>query len=116
MERKLDWTMTRKRMEIQEAFGKIIKVLRVPSSLPRRLYADPPALLPIQVRRKLRVFISHTVSGQSWQEPAAPPNGATGDEGLNFETGGGIPAWTLKIEGRLLDVRPKTQVCVIKAY
>ncbi|KAG8936115.1 SWI/SNF complex component snf12 [Tulasnella sp. 419] len=73
MERKLDWTMMRKRMELQEAFGKTIKT-----------------------RRKLRVFISHTASGQSWQ-------GASFTNGLDFDSGVGIPSWTLRIEGRLLD-------------
>lgn len=37
------------------------------------------------------------MSGQAWQEPTA-------NDGLNFETGEGIPSWTLRIEGRLLDV------------
>lgn len=42
--------------------------------------------------------MSHTVSGQSWQ--------TTPDlnDAPNFETGEGIPAWALKIEGRLLEV------------
>jgi SWI/SNF-related matrix-associated actin-dependent regulator of chromatin subfamily D len=42
--------------------------------------------------------MSHTVSGQSWQ--------TTPDlnDAPNFETGEGIPAWSLKIEGRLLEV------------
>ncbi|PPQ81123.1 hypothetical protein CVT26_011233 [Gymnopilus dilepis] len=74
MERKLDWTMTRKRMEVQDAIG------RTPTTT-----------------RTLRIFLSHTVSGQLWQNgdvPIAP----------NFETGEGIPAWQFKIEGRLLEV------------
>ena len=41
--------------------------------------------------------MSHTVSGQVWQVGEA--------EGVNFETGQGIPAWSLKVEGRLLEVR-----------
>ncbi|KIK18232.1 hypothetical protein PISMIDRAFT_632311 [Pisolithus microcarpus 441] len=44
MERKLDWTMTRKRVEVQDALS------RSPTTT-----------------RTLRVFLSHTVSGQSWQ-------------------------------------------------
>lgn len=43
--------------------------------------------------------MSHTVSGQAWQTgsdvPVVP----------NFDSGEGIPAWALKIEGRLLEVR-----------
>ncbi|KAG8958333.1 SWI/SNF complex component snf12 [Tulasnella sp. 408] len=77
MERSLDWTISRKRMEIQEALSR-----------------------PVKIRRKLRVFISHSMSGQAWQEPTA-------NDGLNFETGEGIPSWTLRIEGRLLDGGPQ---------
>uniref|UniRef100_A0A8H7XP97 DM2 domain-containing protein n=1 Tax=Psilocybe cubensis TaxID=181762 RepID=A0A8H7XP97_PSICU len=75
MERKLDWTITRKRMEVQDALA------RTPTTT-----------------RTLRIFMSHTVSGQQWQnmgEPQVAPN---------FETGEGIPAWSFKIEGRLLEV------------
>ncbi|THV05288.1 SWI/SNF complex 60 kDa subunit [Dendrothele bispora CBS 962.96] len=73
MERKLDWTMTRKRAEIQDALS------RNPTTT-----------------RTLRLFLSHTVSGQSWQ--------TEGTEGHNFETGEGIPGWEFKIEGRLLEL------------
>ncbi|KAG5646924.1 hypothetical protein DXG03_002000 [Asterophora parasitica] len=71
MERKLDWTMMRKRAEIQDALA------RNPNTT-----------------RTLRIFMSHTVSGQLWQ----------GDTSANFETGEGIPAWAFKIEGRLLEL------------
>jgi SWI/SNF-related matrix-associated actin-dependent regulator of chromatin subfamily D len=51
------------------------------------------------VTRILRIFLSHTVSGQLWQQSDS------GDStGLNFDTGQGIPAWQLKIEGRILEV------------
>jgi len=50
-----------------------------------------------QTTRTLRIFLSHTVSGQLWQ--------TGGDVAANFETGEGIPAWAFKIEGRLLEVR-----------
>ncbi|KAJ7908286.1 SWI/SNF complex protein [Mycena leptocephala] len=75
MERKLDWTMMRKKAEIQDA------LVRTPTTT-----------------RTLRLFMSHTVSGQSWQ--------TTPDlnDAPNFETGEGIPAWSLKIEGRLLEL------------
>ncbi|TFK47128.1 SWI/SNF complex protein [Heliocybe sulcata] len=75
MEKRLDWTMTRKRVEVQDALGR-----------------------PATTTRTLRLFLSHTVSGQEWQKA----EGATDD--VNFDTGDGIPAWQLKIEGRLLEV------------
>ncbi|KAE9399403.1 SWI/SNF complex protein [Gymnopus androsaceus JB14] len=52
MERKLDWTMARKRIEIQDTMS------RTPTAT-----------------RTLRLFVSHTVSGQSWQ---------TGTEGRKY--------------------------------
>ncbi|KAF7309650.1 SWI/SNF and RSC complex subunit [Mycena indigotica] len=75
MERKLDWTMMRKKAEIQDALA------RTPSTT-----------------RTLRIFLSHTVSGQAWQ--------TTPDlnDAPNFDTGEGIPAWSMKIEGRLLEL------------
>jgi len=76
MERNLDWTMTRKRVEVQDALA------RNPTTT-----------------RTLRIFVSHTVSGQAWQVGEAEAEGA-----VNFETGQGIPAWSLKVEGRLLEV------------
>ncbi|KAG6850381.1 hypothetical protein H0H93_013936 [Arthromyces matolae] len=76
MERKLDWTMMRKRSEIQDT------LTRNPST-----------------SRTLRLFLSHSVSGQLWQ--------GGGDITANFETGEGIPAWAFKLEGRLLE--PPTQ-------
>ena len=51
-----------------------------------------------QTTRTLRIFLSHTVSGQPWQTGGVPP------ENANFETGEGIPAWSFRIEGRLLEV------------
>jgi len=84
MERKLDWTMMRKKVEIEDA---LTRVQPVP--------------------RTLRVFLSHTVSGQVWQQPE------TGDPTHNFDTGQGIPAWQLKVEGRVLELpgqRPKDRL------
>jgi SWI/SNF-related matrix-associated actin-dependent regulator of chromatin subfamily D len=48
------------------------------------------------------------VSGQSWQQnnDAQSSNGT-----VNVETGEGIPAWQLKIEGRLLEVH-SVQLCL----
>ncbi|KII90186.1 hypothetical protein PLICRDRAFT_138717 [Plicaturopsis crispa FD-325 SS-3] len=79
MERKLDWTMMRKKVEVQDAL------------------ARNPA-----TTRTLRIFLSHTVSGQAWQTGEAPPEG-NAEGNVNFETGQGIPAWAFKIEGRLLE-------------
>lgn len=96
MERKLDWTMMRKKVEIEDAMAKVPPV--------RVGILGPPGLglwkSGIQVARTLRIFLSHTVSGQLWQQ------GESGDAtGPNFDTGQGIPAWQLKIEGRVLEVR-----------
>ncbi|KAF8514419.1 SWI/SNF complex 60 kDa subunit [Hysterangium stoloniferum] len=75
VERKLDWTMGRKKMEIQDSYAKISVV-----------------------QRTLRVFLSHTV------DKALPAEGsATDPASFDFATGQGIPSWTLKIQGRLLD-------------
>jgi len=75
MERKLDWNMMRKRVEVQDALS------RTPTT-----------------SRTLRIFLNHTVVNQIWQTGAEAPVTA------NFETGEGIPAWTFRIEGRLLEV------------
>ncbi|KAI0060153.1 BAR-domain-containing protein [Artomyces pyxidatus] len=76
MEKKLDWTMMRKKAEVQDALNR-----------------------PAPTTRTLRLFLSHTVSGQTWQTGEASTS-----ETPNFETGQGIPAWQLKLEGRLLEV------------
>lgn len=77
-ERKLDWTMMRKKVEVQDALA------RNPTTT-----------------RTLRLFLSHTVSGQLWQTGGG---GADETPLANFETGEGIPAWAFKIEGRVLEV------------
>ncbi|KAH7924416.1 SWI/SNF complex 60 kDa subunit [Leucogyrophana mollusca] len=79
MEKRLDWTMMRKKVEVQDALA------RNPTTT-----------------RMLRIFLSHTVSGQAWQ--VGESGGDGGEAGVNFETGQGIPAWSLKIEGRLLEI------------
>ncbi|KAK6908486.1 hypothetical protein I203_102488 [Kwoniella mangroviensis CBS 8507] len=128
LEQKLDWTLLRKKAEINDALGK-----------------------PIRVKRTLRVFISNTAHDQEWQkaqaEPAPEPaptaaegapaaeNGKEKKEGdgdvsmtdaapvaaagavppqqesktetlgpdVDVNTGKGIAGWVMKIEGRLLD-------------
>ncbi|KAI0826100.1 SWI/SNF complex 60 kDa subunit [Irpex lacteus] len=76
MEKRLDWTMTRKRVEIQDTLGR-----------------------PMSTNRTLRIFLSHTVSGQPWQQGSVPSDG-----NVNIETGEGIPAFQFKVEGRLLEI------------
>lgn len=51
-----------------------------------------------QTTRTLRIFLSHTVSDQAWQNAGNPST-----EPPNFETGQGIASWALKIEGRVLE-------------
>ncbi|KAL6299811.1 SWI/SNF complex 60 kDa subunit [Sparassis latifolia] len=80
MERRLDWTMTRKRVEVQDTLGRVI--------------ATP---------RTLRIFLSHTVSGQTWQTVDGAGLGGA-EVKVNPETGEGIPAWSFRIEGRLLEI------------
>lgn len=108
-ERKLDWNVGRKKVELKEAIdhGQTVK-------------------------RTLRVKLWNTVSGQKWQQPARPDaeeekeeeeqkeggipglGMANGEakvkdeavEGLDFGTGEGVPRWTFHIEGHLLKVRP----------
>ncbi|KZT05056.1 SWI/SNF complex 60 kDa subunit [Laetiporus sulphureus 93-53] len=85
MERRLDWTVTRKRVEVQDALNRT-----VPTS------------------RTLRIFLSHTVSGQTWQQGADGLGAVGATEGeagkVNPETGEGIPAFSFRIEGRLLEL------------
>lgn len=71
-EKKLDATIMRKRLDIQEALGK-----------------------PTKLRRTLRLFISNTATQPSFTNEEDTVN--TFD--LNA---GNVPSWTLKIEGKLL--------------
>ncbi|TFY76960.1 hypothetical protein EWM64_g7050 [Hericium alpestre] len=93
MEKKLDWTMMRKKAEVQDALGRSATVR------PLHLSLVSPALMDMQTTRTLRLFVSHTVSGQAWQ--TGQPEASS--ETPNPETGQGIPAWQLKVEGRLLE-------------
>lgn len=96
MEKKLDWTIMRKKAEVQDALGRTASVsINLMSSL-----AMTEGYLA-QTTRTLRLFLSHTSSGQAWQSEI--PSSGTADA-PNFETGQGIPAWQLKIEGRMLEV------------
>lgn len=106
-ERKLDQTIARKRMEIQEAIKKPLTVRGrpggqaaergggrrwvLPAILSLSLQACPPLCFPIpQQKRKLRIYISNTFT------PAK-------EEG---EGGERVASWELRVEGKLLeDVR-----------
>jgi SWI/SNF-related matrix-associated actin-dependent regulator of chromatin subfamily D len=104
MERKLDWTMTRKKVEVQDA---LVRTPTVRVDLWRKTVEIASTF---QITRTLRIFLSQTVTGQVWQTGETAP--AEGGEAVNFETGQGIPAWAIKIEGRLLEV-PKVACCMI---
>ncbi|KAL1933487.1 hypothetical protein VTP01DRAFT_7577 [Rhizomucor pusillus] len=73
-EKKLDASIMRKRLEVQEALGK-----------------------PFKVKRTLRIFISNTASDQTRYQQNQE------DDNQYDLSNGNAPAWTLKIEGRLLD-------------
>ncbi|WVF68489.1 hypothetical protein IAT40_003256 [Kwoniella sp. CBS 6097] len=111
LEQKLDWTLLRKKAEINDALGR-----------------------PTRVKRTIRVFISNTAHDQPWQKGQVDGDkkegvaAQTGDgdvtmggegsnspvvstsqprkdqlEGVDVNTGQGIAGWVMKIEGRLLD-------------
>ncbi|RIA81075.1 hypothetical protein C1645_576186 [Glomus cerebriforme] len=72
-ERRLDATIMRKRLEVQETINK-----------------------PMKIKRTLRVFVSNTAVNQNPVQKDSESN--------DLEFGdANIPAWILKIEGRLLD-------------
>ncbi|KAG8828395.1 SWI/SNF complex component snf12 [Serendipita sp. 401] len=90
MEKRLDWTMTRRRQEMTDVLNR--------GTLQ-------------QTRRTLRIFLSHTVRNQAWQKSAedddsqAPKEEAGDSEEAKaaMETAEGVPSWTFKLEGKLLD-------------
>lgn len=122
IEQKLDWTLLRKKAEINDALGRSTRV-----------------------KRTLRVFLSNTVHDQPWQtgssgekdgdvkmgeEKKAEDESKEGENkeggegekkegeenkaegsstggappGVDVKTGKGVAGWVLRIEGRLLDV------------
>jgi SWI/SNF-related matrix-associated actin-dependent regulator of chromatin subfamily D len=66
----------RKRLDIQEAVGK-----------------------PTKTMRTLRIFVSNTAADQ----PSQQSSNDMDDDGLDLSSGS-APSWTLRLEGRLLDV------------
>jgi hypothetical protein len=91
-EQKLDWTLVRKKAEINDSLGRPLKVNG------HSLVQVSP-LMP-QVKRTLRVFVSNTAHDQQWQRDMESTT-----EQPDVNTGKGIAGWVLRVEGRLLDVR-----------
>lgn len=58
--------------------------------------------------KSLRVRISNECSNQEWQEASNEAGSSTSKP--NFDTGKGIPNWTVKIEGKLVDVSCHTVI------
>ncbi|XP_077554125.1 brahma-associated protein 60 isoform X2 [Haemaphysalis longicornis] len=88
-ERKLDFTIMRKRLDIQEALKR-----------------------PMKQKRKLRIFISNTFyPGKMCEDVVVGgPEGAAPAEGGGAPPvggGGTVPSWELRVEGRLLEEQPK---------
>lgn len=75
-ERKLDQTIARKRMEIQEAIKK-----------------------PLTQKRKLRIYISNTFSPSKAEGDSAGTAGTPG----GTPAGDKVASWELRVEGKLLD-------------
>lgn len=110
MERRLDWTISRKRVEVQDAVARIIPVRHLNLSPQKRaIQSDVPLIdfhgRRLQTTRTLRIFLSHTVSGQLWQRNAENVSAEGEAAKVNAETGEGIPAWSFRMDGRLLEVR-----------
>jgi SWI/SNF-related matrix-associated actin-dependent regulator of chromatin subfamily D len=94
-EKKLDWTLSRKRQEVKDATSKDLTVGGIGCPISAK------ANWLVQCKRTLRLFLSHSVQNQPWQRMAA---GDGSEPAVNFETGEGVPSWTFQIQGKLLDV------------
>lgn len=86
LERKLDWTVARKRVEMAESVG----------------VTGAGTAVPARTRRKLKVRISNECSDQLWQQ--GEEEAVTKNE-VDFVTGEGVPSWVLRVEGQLMGVR-----------
>ncbi|KAI9034464.1 hypothetical protein DFJ74DRAFT_649611 [Hyaloraphidium curvatum] len=75
-EKRLDINISKKKFDIQDALGK-----------------------PMRQKRTLRIFVSNQAHDQPWQTEA---EGIDLNKMLDMDSG--IPSWTLRIEGRLLEV------------
>ncbi|KAE8216234.1 hypothetical protein CF327_g599 [Tilletia walkeri] len=91
LERKLDWTISRKRAEIADSITK-----------------------PVRIKRTLRIFISNTCANQPFQTASsktqsgadgadAAGSSAPGADGSGSSAPVDAPSWTLRIQGRLLE-------------
>lgn len=98
-ERKLDWTVSRKRAELQDALSRS-------HTVGGNMHSKANSLRFRQAHKVLRVFVSHRCSGQSWQTNQNDPESQT----IDFQSGEGIPSWTLKVEGRVLQESIPPQV------
>lgn len=115
VEQKLDWTLLRKKAEINDTLGRPVRVR--PSCIVTFSGMDTDG----QVKRTLRVFLSNTAHDQEWQkdhdqkEKTAAAAAAEAEGGVKPEDmkpqaqvdvnqGKGIPGWVLRVEGRLIDV------------
>jgi SWI/SNF-related matrix-associated actin-dependent regulator of chromatin subfamily D len=70
MEQRLDWTMLRKRAEVNDALGRVVKVSQQQRRI--RTWLDQDELICIlsfgsQIKRTLRVYLSNTARNQEWQ-------------------------------------------------
>lgn len=77
-EKRLDATITRKQMDLQDTLARSIKK-----------------------KKQLRVFVSNTCQDQPWQQPVT----GLEENAFDFDIGT-IPSWNLRVEGRLVDDTP----------
>jgi len=94
-EKKFDWTLSRKRQEVKDATSKDLTVGEIGCLI------SAIANWLVQCKRTLRIFLSHSVQNQPWQRATA---GDGSEPAVNFETGEGVPSWTFRIQGKLLEV------------
>jgi len=115
VEQKLDWTLLRKKAEINDTLGRPVRVR------PSCIVTFSGVNTDGQVKRTLRVFLSNTAHDQEWQkdhdqkEKTAAAAAAEAEGGgkaedvkpqaqVDVNQGKGIPGWVLRVEGRLIDV------------
>lgn len=96
-EQKLDATISRKRLDIQVTNS----LLHQPHPFVNPVLVLQEALKrPLKVRRRLRIYVSHTFfPGKEGEGEAA-------------ETSGSVPMWELRVEGRLLDEAGNTAAAI----
>lgn len=115
-EKSLDWTLARKRAELTDGMNsRPPKVSREKSAgtAYRMAYLTTSPLARPQVKRTLRLFLSNTCANQPWQKEAAAAE-ASGSNSASTASDG-IPSWTLRIEGRLLEPAFRSRATNAKA-